>query len=232
VKIEGDIETALTDLVMNCPELVELEGRISRFNIFRVLKAERHEIRHSNMLAWLFDPEESHGLGDRFLRRWLMNVVHDAADHQTMPESLPSPIEIDALDIDYVDVEREHTQIDLLVRIQTGTEKTWVVCIENKIETAQHSNQLRRYREYVERSYADAEKRLYVFLTKYEEVPEEPGFIISFHEVIEGVLRSCVAERGNAIGPEPKIARRAIPGIVGGGLRGRQQNSAAGKANL
>jgi hypothetical protein len=28
---------------MNCPELVELEVRISRFNIFRLLKAERHE---------------------------------------------------------------------------------------------------------------------------------------------------------------------------------------------
>ena len=66
---EVQVEQLLTDLVMNCPELTELEAALSRFNIFRVLRADKHEIRHSNMLAWLFEPEESHGLGDRFLRR-------------------------------------------------------------------------------------------------------------------------------------------------------------------
>jgi len=203
--MEVDVEKSLTDMVMACPELLELESRISRLNIFRILKAEKNEIRHSNMLAWLLDPQESHGLGDRFLRRWLMKVVHDAASQQTLIQGLPSPIEIDALDIEYVDVEREHSQIDVLVRIVTGSEKTWIVCIENKIETSQHSDQLRRYRQYVERTYADAAKRLYVFLTKYEKVPEEAGFITSSHEVIEGILRSCLTERTDAIGPEPKF---------------------------
>jgi len=32
------------------------------------------------MLAWLLDPEGSHGLHELFLRRWLMQVLNEAAD--------------------------------------------------------------------------------------------------------------------------------------------------------
>src|SRR5207344_497094 len=89
---ELDIETerALIEFVMNCPELTQLEALLSRFNIFRVLRAARHEIRHSNMLAWLLTPDESHGLEDRFLRRWLMQIVHEAKDDPAQQAALPS----------------------------------------------------------------------------------------------------------------------------------------------
>ncbi len=196
------IEQALTDLVMACPELVELEGRLSRFNVFRVLRASKHEIRHSNMLAWILDPDESHGLGDLFLRRWLMTVVHDAGGDL---DNLPSPIEIDALDIRYVEVARESENIDLLVLIRTADDATWTVCIENKVASMQHSNQLRRYRDLVERRYQDATCRLYIFLTMNEEMPEDPGYISSTYETVAAILRRCVNERNDTIGSEPKF---------------------------
>ena len=44
-----------------------LHGRLSRFNIFSATGAERAELRHSNFLATLLDPNGSHGLNDRFL---------------------------------------------------------------------------------------------------------------------------------------------------------------------
>jgi hypothetical protein len=50
--IDTDIERAVTQLLMDCAELTALEALLSRFNIFRVLRAAKHEIRHSNMLAW------------------------------------------------------------------------------------------------------------------------------------------------------------------------------------
>ena len=103
-KIDIETERALTRLIMDCPELTALEALLSRFNIFRVLRAAKHEIRHSNMLAWLLTPDESHGLGDRFFRRWLMQVVHDADDEMKRRLQLPSPIEIDALDVESVEV--------------------------------------------------------------------------------------------------------------------------------
>ena len=95
--IDVETERALTQLVMNCPELTELEALLSRFNIFRVLRAAHHEIRHSNMLAWLLTPDESHGLGDRFFRRWLMQTVHDADDEMKRRLRLPSRLRLTLL---------------------------------------------------------------------------------------------------------------------------------------
>lgn len=202
-----DIETerALTRLVMDCPELTSLEALLSRFNIFRVLRAAHHEIRHSNMLAWLLTPDETHGLSDRFFRRWLMHVVHSADDETKKRLNLPSPIEIDALDIEIVEVVREGENIDLLIIVRAVGGASWTICVENKVESAQHSNQLGRYREFVERKYADAEHRLFVFLTKYAEEPKDDRFIASSYAVIEAVLRTCLEERADTLGPEPRF---------------------------
>ena len=52
----ASIETDLTELIVNCSELPQLEALLAQFNIFKVLRADRNELRHSNMLAWLFSP--------------------------------------------------------------------------------------------------------------------------------------------------------------------------------
>jgi PD-(D/E)XK nuclease superfamily len=202
---ETEMERALSELVMNCEELAELEGILSRFNIFRVLRADRHEVRHSNMLAWLLRPDESHGLGDRFLRRWLMQILHDAGEEAALRLALPSTIEADALEIDDVEVSREYENIDVLLQISTSRGAKWVVCIENKVESAQRGGQLRRYRDIVERRHSDAKHRIYLLLTKYNEDPDDSDFLRTSYEVVEGVLRRCLSERRNIIGPEPAL---------------------------
>lgn len=203
--IDADTEKALTSFIMECNELAELESLLSRFNIFRVLRTAKHEIRHSNMLAWLLAPDESHGMGDRFFRLWLMHVVHGADDWTKSRLHLPSPIEIDALDIESVEVARERENIDLFLIVRTISGKYWTICIENKVESMQHSNQLRRYRDIVERRYNDAEHRLFVFLTKNDEEPEDSEFITSSYAGIEKVLRMCIAEKGDSVGAEPRL---------------------------
>ena len=53
-------------------ELIEkFLKRSIEFNIFKVLKLEDFEIRHSNFLAWLLDPSENHELKDEFLKKFL-----------------------------------------------------------------------------------------------------------------------------------------------------------------
>jgi len=66
-------------------ELEELSAKLSIFNLFKVLRVEQTEIRHSNVLAWLLDARESHGLRDSFLRRFLSTIL---LDNQSVP--LPS----------------------------------------------------------------------------------------------------------------------------------------------
>lgn len=51
---------------------IQLNEQISQFNPFEVLKLKGHEIRHSNMLAWLLNPNESHGLGFDFLEQFAL----------------------------------------------------------------------------------------------------------------------------------------------------------------
>jgi len=69
---------ALEHLVVDNDDLLELEELIGRFNIFDALGIARVEIRHSNFLAWLLDPAESHGQGSIFLKAVLMDLFKQA----------------------------------------------------------------------------------------------------------------------------------------------------------
>ena len=197
------IEAALTELVVNCPELTCLEARLARFNIFRVLRADRNELRHSNMLAWLLQPEESHGLDDRFLRRWLIRVLHDAASNP--PKGWVSPISVDTLAIDHVEVFREWANIDLLLAIHQPHGAPWVICIENKIESSEHSEQLSRYRRVVEKRYSAAERRIFIFLTKSGDSPSDGEYIPTTYGEVVRVLDDCIKERKDSIKPDLRL---------------------------
>ena len=56
-------QRALDAFLVDNQELEQLTARLSAFNLFNVLRIDHAEIRHSNVLAWLLTPGESHGLG-------------------------------------------------------------------------------------------------------------------------------------------------------------------------
>ena len=57
-----------------------IKASLDAFNIFEVLKIHRREIRHSNFLGWLFDPNGSHNLGDIFLKE----LIKTLGTHKTI----------------------------------------------------------------------------------------------------------------------------------------------------
>jgi hypothetical protein len=197
------IQDVLDELVVNCPELIELENHLSRFNIFRTLGAERNELRHSNMLAWLLSPDAEHGLDDLFLRRWLMSVLVAARDSSDLPYSPPPPASVDVLDFDEVEIHREFDRIDLLISLRMRDGSIWVICIENKVEASQGENQLKDYYDRIEEYFPEADHRLYVFLTKREEAPNHSAFVDTTYAEILRVLGQCLDERETQIGPDP-----------------------------
>ena len=92
-------------------ELEQLSAELATFNVFRVLKIDDAEIRHSNTLGWLLDPAESHGLGDVFLRRILSNMLLESeADIQGL-----SAAQVELMDFSDIEVRREWNHIDVLV---------------------------------------------------------------------------------------------------------------------
>jgi hypothetical protein len=199
--LEADYE-ALNELIVNCADFERLEALLGGFNLFQVLKFEHGEIRHSNVLAWILDPQESHGLGALFLKKWLMRAIHESAGEADVPVSA---VDIDGWQLVSVEVRREWRNIDLLLILVFASGRQWVVCIENKILSTQHGNQLQRYRRIVETEFAAAERRLYLFLTKGEEEPEDPAYIKASYTQVHKALRDCLESRSHAIGDEPRV---------------------------
>lgn len=209
---DSDLEIkyrAMNNFVANCPELREMERHLGRFNFFRVLGFEDAEIRHSNVLAWLFKPDESHGLRDLFLRRFLMRIVNDA---ESGADTL-DPVAIDSARFDRVDVQREWQNIDIQIQITTDS-GDWVVTIENKVNSQQHSDQLQRYRKIVESTVREDTRKLYILLTKHAEEPEDESYLPATYGQVFDVLKSCVEEQESTIGTEPLSLLRSYLSLL------------------
>lgn len=59
------------------PDFERMQLSLREPNIFRALAVSRMEIRRSNFLAYLFDPQENHGLRDIVLRKFLRDIFAD-----------------------------------------------------------------------------------------------------------------------------------------------------------
>ncbi len=66
---------ALDDFLLDINCLDKLEKWTNSYNIFEVLKITNNEIRHTNFLAWLFDPNETHNMGDFFIKKIVSRVT-------------------------------------------------------------------------------------------------------------------------------------------------------------
>ena len=155
---EGGIsnEQALRNFLMDIECLDTLREWTHRRNIFDVLRVTRAEIRHSNMLAWLMNPAESHGLGERFLRGVLQLSI-EGSDKVTLDEAL----RLLTMDFGGFAVYREWKNIDIMAVSEAGKV---LLCVENKVDSGEGKDQLKRYRETVEGDFPGY-KRLYVYLT-------------------------------------------------------------------
>ena len=192
---------ALNKFVIDTDELEEMEQLLGGFNLFSVLGAENNELRHSNALAWFFDPTESHGLQDRFLRRWLMTVLHESNTKTSI-----TPIDIDCLNLVSVEVQREWRHIDILLTLETTGKKDWVIAIENKVESTQRKNQLSDYRKLVEEHFDNGRyQHLFIFLTKNDEEPNDENYHCASYSQIHHVLSSYVSSSSLTIGDEPRV---------------------------
>jgi hypothetical protein len=175
---DGTLE-ALERLVLDSDSFAPLENNLADFNVFEALGHTYAENRHSNFLAFLLDPNGSHGLGDIVLR----SVIQRALKATSKPIDV---ISFSMVDLDNTLVLREHQNIDIFA---VNDEKKFTLVIENKIRSTEHSRQLQRYREHVEREYADYEN-IYLYLTPNSEEPSDENYLpFSYVEVAEIVER-------------------------------------------
>lgn len=170
-------EQALLDFLLDIECLDKLLPWTGKFNLFDVLKISRNEIRHSNVLGWLLDPNENHGMGDAFLKGILQRLAEKDSDGRY------DVFKVLRSDMYSFSVYREWKNIDILL---VSSEEKLVIAIENKVGSHEHSNQLNRYREILENDY-DGYKRLYVYLTPDGEEPSDVSNwdVLTYTDVVE-----------------------------------------------
>jgi hypothetical protein len=185
----------LERFVVENDELLQLEQLIGRFNIFDSLGIVRTEIRHSNFLAWLLDPNESHGQANLFLNAILMDLLR-----RSPPALRPfSPIQLDGAEMRGVRVRREYRNIDILIECD---EPRFVFAIENKIDSREHSNQLGRYKKTVRELFGDVPAQ-FVFLTREGEEPSDEAWTMytycDIHQTLSRVRRANEGSIGSDV---------------------------------
>lgn len=184
---DDEVMRYLEAFVVENDELYELEKRIGRFNIFDALGIVQAEIRHSNFLAWLLDPNESHGQRDLFLRFFLTDLLRQTPAGESR---LFSPVHLDGAEIRGVTIRREWRNIDILITCESPA---FVVAIENKIRSREHSNQLQRYQQIIESSseFGAIKQRQYVYLTREGDEPSESDWTIYSYADLHRTLTRC-----------------------------------------
>lgn len=149
-------------------------------NIFRILGCEYNEKIHSNLLAWLLNPEESHGLKDLFLCSFIREVFNK---------------EIYTLGI--IHVEREIHDTDGIPDIVIEG-KDWRLVIENKIYSNEGPDQTIKYAKSYEIAGGIGERYFLVFLTPGGKEPLSSSFHpVSYKTIaklLEQLLPQCQGE--------------------------------------
>lgn len=171
---------ALKDFLIDIECLSQLDAWADDFNLFDMLKITNLEIRHSNILAWLFDPNENHGLGDSFIQSFITKVI------QKSDPKKYNGLEILLQDFYSYQVYRESNNMDIV--LLSYEEKTAII-IENKIWSGESTHQLNKYLEKSKEEYREFTNILYVFLTPdgIESSDPENWIIFSYSEIISSL---------------------------------------------
>lgn len=169
-KLHCEIPTIdeIEELLVNNPDLDRIRAHLRKFNPIKVMGMERMEIRHSSILCWLLDPQESHGLGDAFLKAFLTEAFRGHELEQT-----PSALDILQCDLSDAELRTEWRNIDILI---LSPRNGWVFVVENKFHSRQHSDQLKRYLELATEtfiSHGSFSSVRGIFLTLWDEPPND-----------------------------------------------------------
>lgn len=191
---ETQARSVLEAFVTENPELERLESLLAQFNIFEALGAVRHEVRHSDFLAYLLNPQENHGLGDAFIKRLLQKAI-GAANSPDLPVTL---VDLDFWDLGVATVQREWQRIDIFLRDEVHQLS---VIIENKIDTGEHDDQLARYYDRVRHEFP-ADHILALYLTKEGDEPTDDRYLAVGYGLVCEAVEHMAERRASTLGPD------------------------------
>ncbi|WP_395172602.1 PD-(D/E)XK nuclease family protein [Roseibium alexandrii] len=142
----------------NDQNLEELEKNLNKFNFFTATGMHTQETKHSKTLHFFLSPDENHGLGDSFLRRFLEKIF----------EECKIPDDLSKTSVETEVFTNKGRRIDLVIR-----HSEFCIVLENKIWASESEDQLKDYREYGCANSNDETSLKCVFLTPEGDPPEK-----------------------------------------------------------
>ncbi|MGM0409830.1 MAG: PD-(D/E)XK nuclease family protein [Bacillota bacterium] len=181
----------LEKFLLESEEFHKINSLISEPNFFEIIGVEKNENRHSNILSWLLNTSANHGLGDFFLRSFLKKLLSENNNDLEV-----NFFDIEIFDFDDIEVRREWNRIDILL---ISRQNNLVIVIENKIDSSEHSNQLNRYYNIINREFNDYHK-VFVYLTREGEIPsDEENWLIFDYDSVLALIEYVLEYRKNTL---------------------------------
>jgi len=169
-------------------------------NFYRITGIGSWEIKHSNTIAWLLDPTESHNLGLFFFKKFITKLVEENPDYflsTNVFDLLLNNFNDAEVDREVKVNKESKNSIDILF---VSEESKFVLCIENKVWAGVGNGQLNRYYNDIESKYPSSKgyKKIYVLLSPdgnkvTEKESDDPTSWASLsYNSIEEILRSIL----------------------------------------
>lgn len=174
----------------------ELKHLAGAFNPYRMLGIAHKELAHSNLLAYLLDPQGEHGLGSQFT-----NEVFKRIMAASTPECVPAPV-----GCANIIVRREYMYVDIIVECRNNMH---VIAIENKIWHHERGNQLRDYQDRILEKYKGWRCTL-VFLTPSGRTSETHGVHLMSACPVVSLGYKAVADAIMAVAPACEARLRSF----------------------
>jgi hypothetical protein len=178
----------------------KIDQLLNKFNIFHATGMNAQEIKHTKFLAYLLDPNESHGLGVKFLTNFLRNIAQqpNCKNIEILNLNLPLALIITEKKLG------NFGSIDMLIKIpkinNENNKKYCLLAIENKINAKQSINQLSNYKKALNSNeYGDADM-FPLFLTRWGEEPNDEAWSgITYQDVIVPIIENLLEHSSEVI---------------------------------
>lgn len=157
-----DTENKLKALILD-DDFTNLQNLANKeVNLMSILRVSHRELQHSNFLSWLFDPNAMHGLGDYAFKEFIKIYFQENEFQSLGVENGLSVFDFFSLDFDDLIIKREFKNIDLLF---ISPKNKFFMLIENKIYSGESRGQLEKYRNIVNKLYAEYNHQIYIYLS-------------------------------------------------------------------
>lgn len=168
-------------------DFARLHRKFTQFNPLKVLRVDQFEIRHSNVLAWLLDPNENHQMGSFFIKKLVSRLVLHVENEEKVDDlDLLSFLHASFFDTEvYREVKTGNNRyIDLLVVVPS---QRIVLVIENKFHAGESQGQLEDYLTYAQDQYhMEGYTIIPVFLTLRRDMPSYPDYLmLDYNDVLD-----------------------------------------------